>query len=177
MPITTKRGDKGKTSLCFGARVDKDDLRIEVCGTLDELCAFLGFSKSAVNNKEMKGVIEGIQQDLFVIAGEVAAKSRHSEKLRRKINDIRVKWLEGLINKYEGRIRTGGRCFYLSGESRSSASLDIARTVCRRAERRTVTFKRRGLLKNEYILIYLNRLSDLLYLMERSLEKKYTKVR
>lgn len=176
MPITTKTGDKGKTDLYFGKRVNKNDLRVEVYRTLDELSSFLAFSKSLIKNKNVKTVLGSIQHDLYTISAEIATESRCLNRLEERIGNKRINWLEGLIKEYEKNLKLNECCFYMAGGNPISASLDIARTVCRRTERLAVDFKIKGLLKNKYILIYLNRLSDLLYLMERRYEKKYVKM-
>ena len=174
--IVTKRGDKGETFLCGLERVTKDDVRVEACGTLDELCSYLGMSKSIMKNVAGKKLIESIQKDLFVIGAQIATKPKLSNKLKRRMDESYVSKLEKAIGKIEHKRLFEGRCFHLPGENRLSALLDIARAVARRAERRIVTLDKKGLVKNRYIIIYLNRLSDLLYLLARCCEKKHRKV-
>ena len=171
MPITTKTGDNGKTSLLYGSRVRKDNLRIEICGILDELNSFLGLAKSLLKDKALKKLINKVQGELFVIGGEVAA-GKSSSKLRRKIGQKNIKGLELFIEKLEKKRKLKEHTFVLPGGSTISAILDVARAIARRAERRIATLRNKGMLKNRHILIYLNRLSDLLYLTARRLARK-----
>ena len=177
MKISTKTGDSGLTSLLYGGRVKKDNLRIEVCGALDELCSFLGLCKSLLKNKEAKKIIEKVQTDLFVIVSEIAVKTSSLGKLRRRLNKKDINYLESMIARLEKRYKSRKCCFLLPGENTISATLDIARTISRRAERRMVTLGKKGMVKNISILAYLNRLSDLLYLLARSHGRKQQKVR
>jgi len=158
--------------LYFGGRVSKDHPRVEACGSLDELCSFLGSAKSIVKGKNIKKAIESIQKDLSSAASEIATEPPHIRNLKNRIDKTRVNRIEKMIEDYEAGKVSKGRCFYIPGKNRTSASLDVARAVCRRAERVIVASRKKGLLKNDFILIYLNRLSDLLYLMERSCDKK-----
>lgn len=174
MPITTKTGDKGTTSLYHGGRVSKDDQRVCTYGSLDELCAYLGFAKSLLKDRKIKNIIEAIQRELFIIGAEIATKSSCLNKLEKRIDNRYVQRLEGLIYELEDKRTFKECCFYLPGTNPLSSSLDIARTVARRVERMAVSLKREKLLKNSYILVYLNRLSDVLYLLARMYEGKHT---
>jgi len=173
MSITTKKGDKGKTSLCCGKIVCKDDPRVEFCGTLDELCSFLGLSKCMVKRKEDKALIESIQRDLFVIGTEIATEPKFFRKLENRIDNSYVRRIEKSISLLEKKKTLAECCFCLPGENEVSGILDITRTVSRRLERLVVTLKKRKILLNEFILIYLNRLSDLLYLLAREYGKNH----
>jgi ATP:cob(I)alamin adenosyltransferase len=175
MAITTKKGDKGFTYLYWGGKVSKDNIRVEAYGTLDELCSFLGLAKSLIGEKRNKKLIESIQKDLFVIGAELATKAQFLGKLEKRISSADVKKLDKILSFLEKTRTFTECCFYLPGNVISS-SLDIARTVCRRAERRIVAMKEKGLLLNNSAVIYLNRLSDLLYLLARANEKKHVKL-
>ncbi len=177
MSITTKKGDKGLTQLTCGQSVKKDDIRMDACGTLDELCSFLGLAKSLISNRNTKKLLELIQKDLFIIGAEIATQVKFINRLKNRIDNNYVKRLEDNINILERRLKLRERCFLLPGENFISAVLDVARTICRRAERRIVTLKNKKVLKNPRILIYLNRLSDLLYLLARAYEKKHRKLK
>ncbi len=170
MNISTKTGDCGCTSLLYGRRVKKDSLRIEACGALDELNSFLGLCKNSLKDRASKEIIIKVQNNIFIIGSEVACSGRDSFKLRKKTGKNDTKALEAFIERLEKR--QGVRKFILPGSNAISAYFDIARTVARRAERRIVTLSNKGQIKNKTILIYLNRLSDLLFLMARSSEKK-----
>jgi len=177
MSITTRKGDRGRTSLCGGKIVRKDDLRIEAYGALDELCSFLGLVKSLAGNGKTKGLLEAIQKDLFVMGAEIAAQPKNAGGLKKRIDGNYVKQLEAHINNLENKIKLEGRCFLLPGENLIAALLDVTRTVARRAERLAVTLRHKNIFKNPHILIYLNRLSDLLYLLARVYEKKPRKLK
>ena len=159
MSIVTKTGDKGQTSLWSGERVDKDDIRIEAYGTLDELTSHLGEVKHYVSN-EYTTVLEGVQRDLIRIMGELACKNKRSHD---PIRADEIEALTTLIHKMEKEIKFTG--FLIPGKSINSARIDICRTVCRRAERRIITLSKHEEV-SEFILQYVNRLSDLLFLVE-----------
>ena len=167
MSIVTKNGDRGRTFLCYGARVSKDNPSVEACGALDELSSFLGLSKNLIKEQKNKKLIASIQKDLFVVGAEFATKPKQISKLRERIDDSYIGRLEKVIRDLEKNYKSKQRCFCLPGENFASSVLDIARAIARRAERLSVTLKRKKLLLNGDILIYLNRLSDLLYLLAR----------
>ena len=177
MGITTKTGDNGMTSLYLGGRIRKDDIRVDIYGTLDELCSFLGMSKSLIKDKNIKTLLETIQKDLFILGAEIAAKQGFINRLEKRIDASFVKRLDMTIKTLENKRSFEECCFYLPGQSLISSTLDIARTIARRAERKVVGLKYRHMLKNTQILIYLNRLSDLLYLLARSNEKTHTRLK
>lgn len=177
MSITTKKGDKGLTQLCGVKKIRKDDIRVDVCGTLDELCSFLGLAKSLIKNRNTKRLLEGIQKDLFVIGAEIATQAKFLNRLEDRIGNNYVKRLEDNINSLERRLKLKECCFLLPGENVISGTFDVARTICRRAERGIAALKNKKILKNPQILIYLNRLSDLLYLLARACEKHHHKLK
>ena len=167
MSISTKKGDRGETSLVFGERVSKDDLRIEMLGCLDEMCCFLGLAKSRMKADNNREVIEGIQRDLFVAGSQIGTLERDSKKLSQTIDENYVAKIDRALHKLENDKGFEVNGFCIPGESFLSGLLDTARALTRKAERRAVTLKRKGVLQNRYILVYLNRISDLLYLMAR----------
>ncbi|HIE43914.1 MAG TPA: cob(I)yrinic acid a,c-diamide adenosyltransferase [Candidatus Omnitrophica bacterium] len=177
MGITTRKGDKGRTSLYGGVRVSKDNLRVEANGTIDELCSFIGLAKSLIRDRKSKELLESIQKDLFIIGAEVATNAEFLDRLKKRMDASYIKGLEEAINTLESKNVSEECCFYIGGENPASSALDIARTVARRAERRIVRLRRRGMLKNTNIVIYLNRLSDLLYLLARIHEKRHSKLK
>lgn len=176
MSIATKRGDHGLTCLSFGPKVMKDHARIEANGAIDELCSYLGVARSLINTKATKKMIESVQRDLFAICAEIAAGPAASRlKVRICVNDVNR--LDGMVKEIErSKPCKFGPGFYLPGQDFVSSVLDIARSVARRAERRVVTLKKRRMLKNAHITAYLNRLSDLLYLLVRRHEKGHCKL-
>ncbi|MCQ9205411.1 MAG: cob(I)yrinic acid a,c-diamide adenosyltransferase [Omnitrophica bacterium] len=165
--IVTKTGDKGKTSLCQGRRVNKDNVRIEACGVLDELCSYLGLAKSLIKAGKIKKTIETIQKDLFVIGTELATEKKFISQIKKRISFEQINYLEKIINSLERNSKLIKPCFQLPGHNLLSSSLDVSRTIARKLERRTTTLIRKKVLADNHILVYLNRLSDLLYLLAR----------
>jgi cob(I)alamin adenosyltransferase len=167
MGITTKTGDRGKTSLLNGKRVSKDHAAIKACAQLDELCSFLGLARCHIRRADRKKLLEGLQKDLYLICAEVSAQKQAVGKLKRRIDGVYVKRLEDAIGDLEKGFRLK-KCFILSGKNLASAVLDVARARCRSAEISIVTLKTKKWLPNAFIPIYLNRLSDLLFLLSRA---------
>ena len=168
--VVTKLGDKGETYLYCGSKVSKDDVRVEACGVLDELSSWLGLVRASFKSKKEKNIIQATQKDLFIIGAEISTKNDNYKKYKVKINNDNILYLKeqiDILEKNSNKIN----CFCLVGQNKISSYLDIARTIARRVERRVTTLNKKKLLKNKYILIYLNRLSDFLYLLARSKEK------
>ena len=175
MRISTRKGDSGRTGLCFGGSVLKDDPRIEACGAIDELCSYLGLARSVIRKKKVKDVIQNIQRDLFVIGSEITTKPKALKSLKSRVTFESVGRIEDLIEDIEKKNNFDGR-FHISGEDCASSILDIARTVARRAERRVFVLSKKSIVKNKALLAYLNRLSDLIYLMVRRCESRHCKL-
>jgi cob(I)alamin adenosyltransferase len=176
MSIATKRGDKGKTDLYLARRIWKDHPRVEAFGDLDELCAHLGLARSLLKEEETSKIIERIQRELFILGAEVAVTPGQIRKLKRRIDTSYVERLDQELTRFEKDAHFEACCFYLPGESTLAASLDIARTVARRVERRMVTLAKKGMIRNPHILAYLNRLSDLLFVLSRYYEPESRKL-
>ncbi|MBP7087780.1 MAG: cob(I)yrinic acid a,c-diamide adenosyltransferase [Candidatus Omnitrophica bacterium] len=170
--IVTKFGDKGKTLLYSGTVVDKDHISIETCGEIDELSSYLGLAKSLIKSKRTKKIIEFCQQDLFLIGTEVALEAKDIIRLKERINKSFISNLERRILQLEKKGVIKKRCFHLPGKNIISGNLDVARAITRRVERKIVTLAKKKKLKNKHILVYLNRLSDFLYLLARFYESK-----
>ena len=168
MSITTKTGDKGLTGLFTGDRIAKFSPIMEANGTIDELDSLLGEAKHYVPG-EMVEIIETIQLRLYDVMAELASKGKYA-----KVGEEEVRWLEGLIHKYEEEVQLKG--FVLPGSTLASAKLDVCRTVARRAERRVAKLVLDYGFGNN-ALVYLNRLSDLLFIMARAIEKREGKLR
>ena len=168
MKTFNKKGDKGETSLLYGVRVAKCDDRCEVYGTIDEAVSMLGLAKNFCR-PEVQDIVFSLQRDLFVIGAEIATPEEHYPQMAAKgrvITPEMVQKLEDLIDEFEDKIDMP-REFIIPGACVSSAALDVARTVVRRAERRVVAFKHSGKFVNEEILKYLNRLADLIFTLAR----------
>jgi cob(I)alamin adenosyltransferase len=167
MKIYTKTGDQGKTSLFGGRRISKDDLRIEAYGTIDELNSHLGLICSMNVLPEIKTKLQKIQSYLFVIGANLAADPEKADLKTPELNDEQTKFLESEIDIMESQL-TPLRFFILPGGDTMCAQAHLCRTVCRRAERRTVSLSQIEPVK-EHILIYLNRLSDYFFVLARYL--------
>ena len=168
MKIYTKTGDAGETGLFGGGRVAKDDIRVEAYGDVDELNAVIGMARCIEMMPRIDEVLVPIQRDLFAIGALLATPDRekmaqHLEKAR--IDSTRIRELERAIDEAEAELEPL-RAFILPGGSQKAAVLHLARTVCRRAERRVVRLQRDVDLP-PIAIIYLNRLSDLLFTLAR----------
>ena len=168
MKIYTKTGDAGDTGLFGGGRVPKDDPRVEAYGDVDELNAVIGMARATESLPRVDDVLLPIQRDLFAIGALLATPDRekmaqHLAKAR--IDDTRIAELERAIDDGESELEPLA-AFILPGGSRKAAALHVARTVCRRAERRVVSLQHQTELP-PLAIIYLNRLSDLLFTLAR----------
>ncbi len=165
MRIYTRRGDDGKTSLFSGERVDKHSLRIEVYGTVDELDSILGMALVFSQNVKVKRIIQSLQLGLFEAGADLAttAESRREVKRMQEGNWRELEKIIDDLDKDLPRLKN----FILPGGAPGGAILHFARTVCRRAERRLVGLMREDADVNREVLIYLNRLSDLLFVLAR----------
>jgi len=170
MSITTRKGDNGKTSLYSGEQVWKDDLRVETYGNIDELGAFLSECIFYIDDKEIKEIIQDVQKKNFHISAELASKSK-LYRLPICLEDI--EYLNQMITEYESKIELKG--FVIRGTTLSSAKLDICCTIARRVERSIVTLMHSEEVSAN-ILIYFNRLSDLLFILARYEEFKQKKL-
>ncbi len=165
MKIYTKTGDAGETSLFGNRRVSKADARVDAYGEVDELNACLGAARAAGLDAELSAMLEVIQKELFAIGARLADPS-HSIAARvtkADIVDAQVARLEAIIDRLEGELPALRR-FILPGGGPAGATLHLARTVCRRAERRIVAMTSSV---DPIVVVYLNRLSDLLFVMAR----------
>jgi cob(I)alamin adenosyltransferase len=165
MKIYTKTGDSGDTSLFGGQRVPKDALRIEAYGTVDELNSMLGIVRSDGAPEELDGILEAIQHDLFDLGADLATPRPASKVSVKRITAKDVQALERFIDGVDPKLKPL-RSFILPGGSSIAARLHFARTVCRRAERVCVRLSRNEDI-GEDVTVYLNRLSDLLFVLAR----------
>jgi len=168
MKIYTKTGDAGHTGLFGGGRVEKDHPRVEAYGDVDELNAFIGLARSIEMMPRIDEVLVPIQRDLFSIGALLATPDHDKmrEQLQKaRIDDERIAELERAIDDCERELEPL-RSFIVPGGTPKSSALHVARTACRRAERRVVALNREVALP-ELAIIYLNRLSDLLFMLAR----------
>jgi cob(I)alamin adenosyltransferase len=167
MKIYTKTGDEGKTGLFGGARVDKDDIRVEAYGTIDELNASLGLANALGANPEECLLIAELQNDLFVLGAELASVPEKRENLKlRLLEPADIARLEKHIDALETQLQPLSN-FILPGGHPVAAAFHQARTICRRAERRVQSLSRAQTMPS-HLLVYLNRLGDLLFVMARN---------
>jgi cob(I)alamin adenosyltransferase len=171
--IVTKTGDKGTTSLMYGKRVPKSHPRIEACGAVDELNAALGTARTSSIHEFVGNNLLTIQKSLVNLMGELATAAEDRDRYVKDgyalITPAITGTLETLIREIESQ-NVSLKGWATPGANQSAATLDVARTVCRRAERRVCELQESGDLQNPEILIYLNRLADLLWLFARWVE-------
>ena len=168
--IYTRKGDAGETSLFSGERVAKDEARLEALGEIDELVAVLGLAKAQVAPSAVAVRLTAIQSELYLILADVASTGDSRKAATPRLPDDAVAILESLIDHYEAQLPPL-RDFIVPGASPGSAAMHVARTVCRRAERR-VTSIARAFPIDPYCLAYLNRLSDLLFVLARIADRE-----
>ena len=169
MRIYTKRGDTGETGLLYGGRVSKTDPRCEAYGTVDEAISGLGLARALAQDPRVRETIEQLQRELFTVGAELATDASEYSKLRQHFSVVTPEMTAGIeqvIDQLNGQMQLP-RAFIIPGASAASGALDLARTILRRAERRTVALHEAKLLVNPEVLRYLNRASDLLFILAR----------
>lgn len=167
--IYTRKGDDGTTSLWYGGRVPKSDLRTDAYGSLDETASALGVARSLCSDKRLAEDILRVQNELFVAGAELATAQQARERLEDGISrttDDMVAALEASIDSYMDEVDLPAK-FVIPGGTQLSAQLDLARSVLRRAERRIVALAEREELTDSVLLQWVNRASDLLFAMAR----------
>jgi cob(I)alamin adenosyltransferase len=170
--IVTRHGDGGETSLLYGGRVPKDDLHTEAYGALDEAISALGLARALCSDAQRAQRLLAIQRDLFTVGAELATAApdrHHLEKHFATITTAMVEALDAEVATLEGRVALP-KGFVIPGGDPVAAAIDLGRTFVRRAERRAVTLHRAGGLANAEVLRYLNRCSDLLFMLARETE-------
>ena len=167
MKIYTKTGDSGETSLFDNTRVSKADARVDAYGEVDEVNACLGAARAAGVDAETSALIEALQKDLFALGARLADPSSRiaGRVTKASIGEADVQRLEQAIDRLEATLPPLRR-FILPGGSPAGALLHLARTVCRRAERRVIGLGAGAV--DPILIVYLNRLSDLLFVMARA---------
>ena len=183
--VATTRGDDGTTGLLYGgARIGKDDPRTEAYGTIDEAIAALGLARANLGVKKRTGtlgpsigglapLILRIQRELFVVGAELATTPEAWDRLedgRTRVSDAMVRAIEADLVALEANLEMP-REFVVPGETVTSAALELARTILRRAERRAVALSRDGLVPGPHLIPYLNRLADLVWVLARAAER------
>ena len=183
--VATTKGDDGTTGLLYGgARIGKDDPRAEAYGTIDEAVAALGLARANLGAKRRIGtvgpslgglapLILRIQRELFVVGAELATNPDAWDRLQdgqTRVSEAMVREIERDLVELERNIEMPKE-FVVPGETVTSAALELARTVLRRAERRAVALQRDGLVPGPYLIPYLNRLADLVWVLARAAER------
>ncbi len=182
--VATGRGDDGTTGLLFGGRVQKDDARTEAYGTTDEAVAAMGLARAEIGELARAGALPPeldalaelllrLQRGLFVVGAELAANPDAWERLQdgtTRVDEAMLTDLETELAAYEARIQMP-REFVVPGASRLSAALELTRTILRRAERRAVSLQREGHVAGTWLVPYLNRQADLVWVLARAAEQ------
>lgn len=170
MKLYTRTGDKGETSLFDGTRVSKADPRVEAFGDVDELNAWLGLSRSTSLDRDLDEALMAVQRDLFALGARLAdPRAKIAARVTKAtLGDDDVARLEGLIDRLETELPPLTK-FILAGGAPGGASLHVARAVCRRAERRMLALDPPP---DDVLIRYINRLSDLLFVMARAVNRR-----
>jgi cob(I)alamin adenosyltransferase len=164
MRVTTKKGDSGYTSLLRGQMVPKYHPATEALGGIDEANSLLGLARAKSGNRRIKRIILHVQKHLFIIGAELSVPKGYGKPPGKTISETDIKWLEKLIEDFE-EILALPPGFVAFGQEESSSPLDVSRTSVRRAERTAVKMMSDNMIDNPHIIKYLNRLSDLIFLL------------
>ena len=167
--VYTKRGDKGETDLLGGSAARKDSLKVESYGCIDETSSFIGLARYYTKNKVIKERLKEIQNKLLVLGGFLASDDKGKEMMKDQIKEEDIKLLEEYIDEYNQKLPPLTH-FILPGDDEVAAYFHVARTVVRRAERRIVSLAAQEDL-NPLIKKYVNRLSDLMFVLDRYSEE------
>jgi cob(I)alamin adenosyltransferase len=174
--VYTKRGDDGTTGLLYGGRVSKDDLRTNAYGTVDETCSALGLARAELVDDPERAALHDlvltIQRELFVVGAQLATLDEHWDRLEVGVSKVDGAMVDAIDARIDACVERHPlpTSFVVPGGNRAAAALDLARTVCRRAERAVVAMKDAGILPDDAPLRYLNRCADELYVLAREVE-------
>jgi len=171
--VTTRTGDSGETSLFGKPRVSKTDPRIEALGEIDETQSVIGIARAIAPRSTLGRELLELQRGLYLAMGEVATPSEDVGRLPQRLDESAIERLDRVIETIRGKKRIEGQ-FVVPGDNAISAALDHARTVARRAERRVVECVVVGQVSGVILLPWLNRLSDVLYVLARSVDRAST---
>lgn len=169
--VTTGTGDAGFTSLLGAQRVPKYDARPDTFGTVDEATSALGVARAACSDQRARQVILRMQQDLYVLMAELATPPANLDAVGMRVTPDHVAWLETTEDELKADVDIPNK-FVIPGDSPDGAALDLARTIIRRAERMTAKLLHEGVIANPDTVRYLNRLSDVVFILARYLEAK-----
>jgi cob(I)alamin adenosyltransferase len=169
--VTTGTGDTGYTGLLGAERVAKYDPRPDTFGTVDEATSALGLARAMAKDPQVKGIIYRIQNELYVLMAELATLPENYEKMGFRMTVEHVQWLEQVEESLKQEVEIPNK-FIIPGDTLDGAALDLARTIIRRAERMAVKLLHDGVIQNGEVIRYLNRLSDLVFVLARYIEVK-----
>lgn len=174
MKVYTRQGDDGTTGLLYGGRVDKDDLRTEAYGSVDEAVSALGLARAALDpgEDEWRSAVLEVQRELFVAGAQLATRADHWDRLADGVSRVSAAMVDGLearIDALTARFPLPQE-FVVPGQRTAGAAADLARSIVRRAERAAVRMDRAGLLPDPTVLRWLNRVSDYLFVLARAIE-------
>jgi cob(I)alamin adenosyltransferase len=174
--VATGKGDDGTTGLLYGGRIAKDDPRTDAYGTVDEAVAALGLARAELTAAGLLELAESVlrwQRELFVVGAELATNPTARDRLQDGVTRVSEHMLDGVEAELRGfEVRMAmPREFVVPGETRASAALEVARSVLRRAERRIVSLDQSGELGSAWLLSYVNRLADLVWVLARVAEQ------
>lgn len=169
--VTTGGGDTGYTSLLGKQRVPKYDPRPETFGTVDEATSALGLARAQSADDKVREIIITAQRDLYLLMAELATPAENRDKVGFRLAAERVAWLEEVERDLKAEVEIPNK-FIIPGDSPDGAALDLARTIIRRAERMTAKLLHDGVIANGETVRYLNRLSDVVFILARYLEAK-----
>jgi cob(I)alamin adenosyltransferase len=169
--VTTGTGDSGYTGLLGEQRVPKYDPRPDTFGTVDEATSALGLARASTQDQKVKDIIYQIQQELYLLMGELATPPENYEKMGLRMTREHVQRLEQVEEALKSEVEIPNK-FIIPGDTLDGAALDVARTIIRRAERMAVKLLHDGVIQNGEVVRYLNRLSDLIFVLARYVEVK-----
>ncbi len=167
--VTTGTGDTGYTGLLGEQRVAKYDPRPDTFGTVDEATSALGLARAMAQDQHVKDIIYRIQQELYLLMGELATPPENYEKMGLRMTTEHVQRLEQVEEELKRAVEIPNK-FIIPGDTLTGAALDLARTIIRRAERMAVKLLHDGVIQNTEVIRYLNRLSDLVFILARYVE-------
>jgi len=169
--VTTGTGDAGYTGLLGSERVAKYDPRPDTFGTVDEATSALGVARATTQDPKVKEIIYRVQNELYLLMGELATTPENYEKMGLRMTADHVQWLEQVEESLKQEVEIPNK-FIIPGDTLDGAALDLARTIIRRAERMAVKLLHDGIIHNGELIRYLNRLSDLVFILARYIEVK-----
>lgn len=169
--VTTGTGDTGYTSLLGSTRVPKYDARPDTFGTVDEATSALGLARATTPDAKARELILHMQRDLYVLMAELATPPENLAAVGMRVTTDQVAWLEAAEEQLKSEVEIPNK-FVIPGDSLDGAALDLARTIIRRAERMVARLVHEGTVENSEVLRYLNRLSDVVFILARYLEAK-----